>query len=279
MKALKIHSKMNRTDSLNGVTVFDFTLRLPGPLATSILSDLGAKVTKIELKDDPFSLNDDIFLDWYQELNKNKEISNTLKSESVDIVIYSGKNIKELIKKKLNYKVLIEVASSNNNNPMHDLNALADSKSFKSLGDQSIPFVPIVGVQFASEIATRSIAALYQSIMQNQQIEESIYLDQTSALTIDKLISTKDSKAHLHTGLYPCYNIYNLKDGHKIVLAAVEEHLWAKFGQIFKISLPTDDRFDTTDLTFNKLRELFASMNKNEVETLIKNNNVCITII
>lgn len=270
---------MNRTNSLRGVTVLDFTLRLPGPLATSILSDLGAKVTKIELKEDPFNLNEDIFSDWYKELNKDKNITNNLDTTAADIVIVSGNKVKELVKSKIDYKVLIEVASSKNNIPMHDLNALAKSTSFKKLGDHSIPFIPIVGVQFANEIALRSIAALYQSTTQNQKIEEIIYLDQTSALTIDKLAPSTESKTHLHNGQFPCYSIYKLKDGNKIALAAVEDHLWAKFCEIFKIFLHTDDRFDTTELTFNKLKELFASKNKKDVEEIIKNNNVCITII
>lgn len=279
LRALVKRLKMMRTNSLSGVRVLDFTLRLPGPLATSILSDFGADVTKVELKADPFSLNEDIFLDWYNELNKNKKITNSLDTNFTDIVIVSGTKIKELVRSKIDYKVLIEVASSKNNIPMHDLNALADSRSFKNIGDNSIPFIPVVGVQFASEIATRAIAALYQSITLDIKVEEVIYLDETSALTIDKLAPSSDSKKYLHNGAFPCYNIYNLKNGSKIALAAVEDHLWANFCEIFKISLHTDDRFDTTDLTFNKLKELFASKDKKDIEVLTKNNNVCITII
>jgi hypothetical protein len=270
---------MIRTNSLSGVTVLDFTLRLPGPLATSILGDLGAHVTKIELKEDPFNLNEDLFLDWYKEINKSKTISKLLSTKSADIVIVSGSKVKELVKSKVDYKVLIEVASSKNNIPMHDLNALAESTSFKRLGDQSIPFIPVVGVQFANEIAIRSIAALYQNTISHKKIEEIIYLDKTSSLTIDKLAPSGDSKTFLHNGQFPCYNIYKLKDDNKIALAAVEDHLWAKFCEIFKIFLHTDDRFDTTELTSNKLKELFASKDKKDVEAIIENNNVCITII
>ena len=66
---------------LEGMTILDFSHRLPGPMAGKTLADLGARVIKIEdhvFKDafihGLFSEMDNSFPAWYEELNANKEI-------------------------------------------------------------------------------------------------------------------------------------------------------------------------------------------------------------
>ncbi len=267
-------------NNLSGVTVFDYSSRLPGPLASSILMELGADVTKVELKKDPFSLvKEDIFYDWYQSINKGKVIQKTSPSNKVDIVIVPNRKVKDFVKQNINYKILIEIGSTPKRTPMHDLNALAESKSFQNIGEQSLPFIPIMGVELANKIALMATSALFKHSKDQQQSDYIVYLNEVAKVTIDKLSPKVKSSSFLHTGKFPCYKIYELKDNSKVALATVEEHLWHDFCEIFKISLHTDDRFDTTDHTFNKLNKLFKTYTKEDIKEIIEKKKLCLTII
>src|SRR5690606_21501925 len=69
---------------LHKISVLDLSARLPGPLATSHLQKLGARIFKVETptREDPF-LNKDLkeltplFFEWYQNLNNEKIILNS----------------------------------------------------------------------------------------------------------------------------------------------------------------------------------------------------------
>lgn len=66
---------------LKGYTFIDLSLRLPGPLASNLLSQLGASIIKVEdlSYGDPFEkglsgVRDESFRNWYSNLNTPKEI-------------------------------------------------------------------------------------------------------------------------------------------------------------------------------------------------------------
>src|SRR5690606_37853355 len=140
---------------LKGITIIDLTHRLPGPLAGKVLSDLGAHVIKIEdeIHKDPFLEGsfaefDESFTDWYQELNKKKQVKRfDFKSPSIKedikkelmkadgILLSLSPKLKEklgldeLSLRKLNKPLcVVELkASQFGKQAMHDLNALAAS--------------------------------------------------------------------------------------------------------------------------------------------------------
>ncbi len=137
---------MQGEELLDGINVLDLTQRLPGPLSTSILFDLGANVTKVEPpgKEDAFILfakEDPLFKFWYDSLNSKKdiiktnhsysELSNILKKTDI-VVISCGSNIKEeIIENESGSLAIIEVCGSSKNISMHDINVLAQSPSFE----------------------------------------------------------------------------------------------------------------------------------------------------
>lgn len=248
------------------IKVLDLSRRLPGPLASFLLKDLGAKVLRLEPKIDPFKISDEsIFRKWYQTFNASKS---SFSGEIVDIVISDQKKIDPQIK----YKVLIQIKSNRNNTPMHDINALSLSKSFKSFGNQSLPFVPIAGILFAQNIALQALMALHAD--ENRVID--IYLEDIIQ-TLDLLNHEND--IHLHNGKYPSYQIYDLKDDNKVALGAAEKHLWDKFLKTFDLPLHSDDRFDNGKDVFKFLREYFKSQNTQDIEKKLEDNDICLTII
>ena len=80
---------MRKNDLLSDITILDFTYRLPGPFASKVLTDLGAKVIKIESPapfDDPFNSGEieriaPNFRDWYKNLAEGKDIQHLSQSE------------------------------------------------------------------------------------------------------------------------------------------------------------------------------------------------------
>jgi crotonobetainyl-CoA:carnitine CoA-transferase CaiB-like acyl-CoA transferase len=62
---------------LDGITVLDFTTLLPGPLATLLLAEAGASITKIERPgrgDDVKAIGGARGEAWYALLNRGKTI-------------------------------------------------------------------------------------------------------------------------------------------------------------------------------------------------------------
>lgn len=184
---------------LEGMTVLDLTHRLPGPMASYLLANLGAHVLKIEDKnfgdafnDGLFALMEESFKSWYHSLNDNKEIKKwdfksledrqLLKSEieKSDVVLMGlphklrkemGLTAHELEKISGPNKVFVELlASKDGSLAMHDINALAEI-GLLDLHCQTVlpqtpkgkriapPFLPVSGIAFGTHIACQILAA------------------------------------------------------------------------------------------------------------------------
>ncbi|MBC77839.1 MAG: hypothetical protein CME64_17670 [Halobacteriovoraceae bacterium] len=288
-------------NSLN-LTVCDFTSRLPGPLAGSILADLGAKVVKIELSSnlDPFNPQsktspEEVFAGWYKNLNSEKDslIIDSLDSEDVrniltksDLALIPNNRNYSWLKEKYPETTFVEVCGgSGEQKYLHDLNALFLTNSFKlhlmATGGKTLPYLPIAGVVFAQQIALEALSAHIQS-KQGMKSNKKVYLDKAAKQVLDKLWTTSLHSAvapkALHTGKYPCYNIYQTSDGRYIGLAAVENKFWIKFCEVFNLSLSLDDRFDETGRTGQSISKMFLTYTGKEVEELIGNKDICINV-
>tara|TARA_Y100000768_G_scaffold76268_1_gene53975 strand:+ start:10329 stop:11198 length:870 start_codon:yes stop_codon:yes gene_type:complete len=281
---------------LNGVRVLDLTARLPGPLATYCLSLSGAEVTKIENSDwgeDPFKENLsglENFQDWYRNLNKDKTIEiisfkdnqsrliDAIESSEIIIAPHS-KRIKKLILERARGSCVF-LDSSQTLGGMHDLNALAVTKTFALHLIESIapPYLPFAGISFGQLLAQQALAAYIANRQSGKFEYDTIYLDESAKLILDSLYSSFGPKV-LHNGLFPCYNIYLLADGGHVALAAVEEHYWAEFNQVFNLNLTSEERLDTTGVTQEKIRNLFTNLTTNEIKEKLKNRQFCLTLI
>lgn len=283
--------------ALSNVQVLDLTQRLPGPLATKILQQYGASITKGTPKNkaDAFIKTDDeIFNEWYRNLNSAKtlvefdseEDLQSLINKSQIIIAPGGLNYKNL---NLEKKVLILVNGSADGKAMHDLNALAQCSSFKLYlknkknFDSMIPppYLPFAGIQYASQIALTALSGYIELITRSETAENAIiknlYLDQSIKSIFDTFTPSKMEKACLHNGAYPCYNIYRTKDHNYIALACVEEHYFERFCDIFNLSLKIEDRFDTSNRVFNILINLFSNLTLSDIVRQVGDTDICLT--
>ena len=301
---------------LKGIRILDLTHRLPGPLAGKVLSDLGAEVIKIEdhIQKDPFlgsfGGGDNSFVHWYEELNKKKtikrfdfnapDIKEKIKAElmSCDGILLS---LSSKLKEKIgvdeaslaslgkSFAVVELKASREQKQAMHDLNALATS-GFLSLHlmgrEESIvdpPFLPIAGISFGQQVATDWLACFINAKNTNKTITHSSYLYDSIVNNFNpfwsKTLRDKPSKKFLHNGAYPCYSLYRLGDGHYVALAAVEEKFWTDFCEEFGLDITLTERFSTEPLIFQKIADLFAKYNAEEIETKINKKEFCLSIV
>ncbi len=300
---------------LKDFTVIDFSHRLPGPMSSLILKNLGAKVIKIEdqkfqdsFLSGLFADFDSNFKDWYKELNKDKEIvrldfkSDNIKNElapyidKADMIIMSlPEKLKvkcgltnEDLNKSYNSKAIIEMlASKSTVSAMHDLNAMAVAgiltlHAFERTEDiLAPPFLPFAGINFGHKVATDLIACCLLAKTSNKNIFHTSYLlETTQELYSPFFKNTKgERKKFLHNGLYPCYCMYRTKDDKYVALAAVEEKFWNRFVEVFKVDVSTQNRFNKEKLYFEKISKVFKSMTIDEIDSLNENENFCLSTI
>jgi crotonobetainyl-CoA:carnitine CoA-transferase CaiB-like acyl-CoA transferase len=302
---------------LKNLRILDLTHRLPGPLAGKVLADLGAEVIKIEDEKhkDPFlsgmfSEFDRSFENWYAELNEKKEVvrldfkhpdikqqirqyldrcDGILLSLSPKLKATLGVDDNSLAALNRPLAVVELEASSTHNKAMHDLNALAIS-GFLSLHvaheDREIvdpPFVPVAGIAFGQQVATEVLAGIISAREQNKLIKSVSYLHDTAEKILtpfwSKTLREQGRTRFLHNGAYPCYSLYRTRDHHYVAIAAVEEKFWSDLISTFKIDLPLERRFDTSPEAFAKIAAVFAKLSVDEIETMAKDKELCLSIV
>lgn len=283
---------------LEDLTIVDFSSRLPGPLATFVLSDLGANIIKIESssRQDPFNEDDlhaiaPAFKDWYQQINKNKKIQifdfkedkdKILKIVSAaDAIIAPSNKFFDHFLSQAEYKVLIKIAGGKNQVNLHDLNALALTKTFKLHTDKTPPYLPFAGINLALILANNISAGIIKYFKTQQKIEKKVYLSESTDLVFDALYSEsfKTRTKQLHNGGLPSYNIYESKDKQRFCLAAVESKFWDRFIELFEFELNSEHRYDNSGKSFEIIQNKFATLDSNEIQSIIKHDDICLTQI
>lgn len=300
---------------LKGIKIIDFTHRLPGPLAGKILADLGAEVIKIEdiKHKDPFlsgmfSEFDQSFENWYEELNRNKQVirldfkdpsaKEEIRKHLVEaqgLMLSLGPKLKNNLGlsdddlKGLNLAVVELEASSTHNKAMHDLNALAIS-GYLSLHvaheeDPIVapPFLPVAGIAFGQQVATQLLANIIESIRTKGFVKSVSYLHDTADAILHPFWSStlrgQKKTKFLHNGAYPCYSLYRTSDAQYVAVAAVEEKFWSDLIATFSIDLPLERRFETSEQAFNAVARTFAKLTADEIEKRSHNKELCLSIV
>ncbi|MBL7664664.1 MAG: CoA transferase [Bacteriovoracaceae bacterium] len=302
---------------LKGITVLDFSHRLPGPLGMNILGKMGAKVIKIEdakfgdaFVTGLFSSFDPSFEDWYKGLNEFKEIIkldfkaeatiaklHTMIKNADAILMTLPDKIKTSLKltdddlKKIKKNiVVVEMGSSTQHQEsMHDLNAMALTGMMSlhvAQTDEAIvapPFLPISGIFFGQQLATQLLAGVLKAQREMTFVKTTAYLYDTADFLCKPLWSQnlRDKKMvkFLHNGAFPCYCIYRTNDHHYVGVAAVEEKFWNEFSQTFEISLPANQRFDQDKAAFLSIAKSIGKLNLADIEKMLKNKDMCVSII
>lgn len=293
---------------LDEVTVIDLTARLPGPYAGYLLSQMGARVIKVEnmrhldaFSDERLHELDPIFKVWYQNLNIDKEKCILDFSDNKDLEQLKAKlTLADIVivpnKEKLIEMIsLYEIAQDTNmaiikvgghhekNHSMHDLNALSELGAFKmhTKFNDAPPFLPFAGISYGQMIATQAIALYLKCLRQKKSIIFDSYLDLSVKLQYapfwDEGLTS--CEMHLHNGLFPCYNLYKTKDGGSIAVCAVEDKFWNIFTKSLELPLTLDDRYDTSQRVFKIIADKITSLTTQEVKTKLKEHDCCVTIV
>ena len=302
------HSKI-----LAGITILDFSHRLPGPLAGKVLADMGAKVIKIEdeTHKDPFLTGffqdfDKSFIDWYQELNQQKQIlrfdfKTPEAKKEIAILLGQADGVLLSLSDKLKQNLGLDDDTLSNYNlaainlgsseflkqGMHDLNAMAltgllqlyiHDKNEKIL---TPPFLPISGILFGQQVATELCGLILQVKKQQKTIISTSYLFETANNVLTPFWSLKQRSEKktkfLHNGAYPCYTLYQTADEHYLAVAAVEEHFWERFQTLLAIPLSKEERFNTDDASFNKVADVIQTLSMESIKKKIQGYDICVT--
>lgn len=304
------------SQALKGKTILDFTLLLPGPLATNILAQMGATVLKIEQpqkQDDtrlyPPFVNDKAML--FSMLNHNKE------SLMIDFRVIEGKEkILDLVRQA---DVLIEQFRPNvmkawgldyetlkNINPNliyislsgygqegeysahagHDLNYLAYTGILDLMRDDNgkpvIPGIQIADIAGGSYmVVTACLAALLQG--KGQYIDISVLDGLPPMLTIPLSQVWGGINPHemkLLNGNLVNYNVYQTKDGEWMALGALEVKFWNNFCQaIDKLDWQRDGFWDLSIHVFSMddVKVLFQTKTQAEWVEWSKGKDICLS--
>lgn len=262
---------MFMSQPLNKVQILDFAHLLPGELCSTILSDLGCQVIRVEsLKPGlgqrlpPVVKGESLY---YWSLHRNKQrIAIDLKNqkgieivhrlaEKADVVLENfrpgvmnrlGIGYRQL--QKINQKLIFCSISGYGQNsawsqkPGHDLNYVAEAGilSFNRLpdGPPVLPGVLISDYMAAIYAALSVVSALYERghTGKGKRLDVSMF---ECALSTLNILATM----HLYTGQpsqesgftykaeLPNYNIYECSDGRYLAVASLEPKFWETFCQ------------------------------------------------
>lgn len=302
---------------LTGIKVLDLSHRLPGPLGGKLLADKGAEVVKLEdeLLKDPFlegffATFDQSFMDWYKELNQTKKVvrlnfkAPQIKEEIrpwiewADIILMglsdkmaitfglAAEDLPQLNGPKV---VLSMGASRDQKTAMHDLNALADS----GLLDMHVagqkgpvlapPFLPVAGIAFGQQIALSAVSALLQARTSNSCITSKVFMQEEIENVFKPFwsehLSAQKRTKFLHNGAYPCYCLYQNKDGDWIAVAAVEEKFWLQFAEALQLKLEASERFSQSPAVFQQVANAISALSSAELDKLLVSKDICVSLL
>lgn len=275
--------------------------RLPGPLAGKLLKNNGHAVIKIEdvLRPDPFSTKVDDFLSpmfncWYEKLKQEKicfklndgdlsqwqELTNYFDQFQEFIILTPiGKcplkktieSIKLYIRENEKNYQEIKIGSDRLNTPLHDLDIAGKLEILNSKSQKPFQY-PLMGIQFASQIALQCLSTACLNETQILYFEDEIF--KTFSLISD------GKKNYPIQGNIIAYNIYQLDDS-KITLTAMENRSWLNFIEKIQINLNSDDRFSQIkSVPYKKLQTRLLEMKRDELEKLIPAGEMrCFTFI
>lgn len=251
---------------LSGVTVVDLSRLLPGPLASKILADLGARVIKVEepRMGDPVRLApprvdgvsalatillsgvESIALDLKKPAGR-KVLRHLLEEADVMLDTLRPGGLRRLgldpeeLRREHPRLIVCSLTGWGEDGPQaaragHDLTyqALAGSLAPTEGGDTA-PAVPLADVAGAWATASAILAALYERERtgRGRRLDASLY----DAAVHANLTAWAEEAEDAHevgqplplTGAYPCYRIYRTKDGGRFALAALEPKFWQRF--------------------------------------------------
>lgn len=302
---------------LQGVKVLDLTQRLPGPLATKLLADLGATVMKVEdqvLKDSfldsSLAIFDESFADWYRELNRKKQVirldfkAPTVQTElaprikwadiillglSDNLALQLGLGQVEAAQLPGPKVILTLAASRNHKTALHDLNALAETGLLdmhvagQTHSPLAPPFLPMAGIAFGQQVALSALAHWHHASNQGCCVISKVFMQEEIEAVFrpfwSQHLRSKGRTKFLHNGAYPCYCLYRSKDGDWVAVATVEQKFWRAFVQQLGLSLSDEQRFAQGSGVFTQVSQAIAAHTSEELKSLLVDKDICVSLV
>jgi crotonobetainyl-CoA:carnitine CoA-transferase CaiB-like acyl-CoA transferase len=300
---------------LDGIRIIDLSRLLPGPFCTLLLEDLGAEIIKVESVNggdymrsmQPFiGKNSAYFLAlnpgkksfaFNLKHHKGREIFLKL-AETSNVILESFRpgTVDRLgigyqtIKKVNPGLVYCAISGFGQDGPDrdragHDLNYIARSGILGLSRQEGTP-PPIPPVQVADLSSSMFAAiAILAALRESERSGEGSYLDigmLDSAMSwlimsvAEFVEGERDERGKLPlTGKYPCYNIYQTKDGKYMSLAALEPKFWSAFCLATNRKDLLSFQYSVKSEAFAEMQGLFASRTRNEWTTLLKSVDSC----
>jgi alpha-methylacyl-CoA racemase len=306
------------TSPLRGVRILDLSRLLPGPFCTLLLADLGAEVIKIEdLEGGDYIRSWPPFIDgqgaYFLALNPGqKSVALNLKAPAgralflklatTAAVILESFRPGTVDRLGIGYGAVSEVnprivycsiSSFGQDGPDrdragHDLNFLARSGILDLCGRPdalpAIPPVQIADLSSAMYAATGILAYLREAERTGHgRLLDIGMLDSALAWMVmpvaEYAAGARDGRGRQPlTGKFPCYNVYQTRDGRAICLSALEPKFWTAFCR-------TVGREDLLPLQFSAKPEdhaifadIFAARTADEWAALLEKADFCCEI-
>ena len=279
---------------LKGLKIIDFSMLLPGPLATLIMADLGAEVIKVEPPGGDYARHMKSFL--FEGANRNKssivvdlkapQASDIIKrlAEYGDVAIEGfrpgvasrlgiGPEQLQAINPALIYCSLSGFGQTGpiSTKAGHDLAYIAMGGGLAQRGQlrqapsrSSLPVADIAGGSFA---AVAILAAMHD----RKEGETGAVLDLSlyeSVLYSSAIRFGFETSVDENNHLYPANDLFTCGDGRQIALTIVETKFWDSFVEVTREIQPAfgqnafateEGRLENSDKLMALLDELFAS--------------------
>ena len=240
---------------LDGITVVDFSMFVPGPFCSAIFADLGAEVIKVE------SINGDpgrgyVPVQFRTENRNKRSIAINLKAPESKAIVrklavkadIALEGFRPGVARRLGIDYM-SLAAHNprliycsisgygqtgpwRERPGHDVNYIAAGGGLSFPGQWLKPpsrsSLPVADMGGGSAAAAAVLAALYQRTKSGKGVELDVSLFEAgffwSAMR-HSLSHDVDPKAHI----FPVNDVFETKDGRRLTLGILEEHFWNNF--------------------------------------------------
>jgi len=300
---------------LLGIRILDLSRLLPGPFCSLLLADLGAEVIKIEdVAGGDYARFMTPFIGdagaYFLALNPGKKsLALNLKTEPAREIFLKLAETSHVILetfrpgtvdrlgvgyetvRQVNPRIVYcAISGYGQNGPDrdragHDLNYIARAGLLgltgPADGPPAVPAVQIADLSSGMYAAIAILAALHEA----GRSGVGAYLDigmLDSALSwlvmvvADFASGERIGRGHLTlTGKYPCYNVYQTKDGEFMTLAALEPKFWMAFCRATGREDLLPLHFADTPEAHAQMRALFASRTQDEWVTLLRDVDCC----
>src|SRR6478735_5080014 len=270
---------------LDGVTVADLTLYLPGSFASRELQRLGARVVKIEPPGgDPLATTAPA---WYRALNDDKEIlSWDARTEPAPAALTEADVVLEGFRPGVWERLGVQLADSailcsitgfGADGPLagqagHDLNYLGYAGALADTAPE-IPPVQIADLAAGAQGAAIEVLA---ALIERQRTGRGARIVISMTHGTHRLVAHRlggDPAPRLLTGGVACYRIYETADARHLTVAALEPRFWQRLCELIGRPEFADRAFEPE---LPELADLFRSRPLADWLALLEHEDTCV---